>query len=885
MPLSDLFRPKDQAERLVEWIAEEATPDWGYQLQDSAAGQKVLALDAAGRRAFVLAAIQWLRSHPLAFSRVSNNHAFLVKWRVQLAALQAMSSRLDFSEDDLVLLLEWAAGEKSHLYRGGIPQIITALKNYQKECPLSHRLVEKIQLLIEPLTAEAGLSKDVQKWIAQLKGFIEPPEVHLPLEPGEAWADTALKQLANLPPEQHSAWAGLLNACFSASGSVPSAKFLKAAAASINSIGCDAFKAALLAWLPLTGEPRTQPLPQYRYGPPDPEHYLSAGNVEVLKGLAWACSLHDDPDLARALGALAISSYRKVPGLGPRWVRLGNACIWALGAMPGESQVSPGGGFGQGDSRVSPGGGFGQGVSGTSQLALLKSRLKSGKAQAAIDAAFQSAAKRAGLDPKEIAELTAPTFGLEEVGLRCEELGEYRAELKVTGASPGVLGQGTSQAELAWLRPDGKRQASVPAALKQQYPEEVKELVQAAKDIQAMLPAQRDRIESLYLEQVRWPLETWRERYLDHPLLGTLARRLIWKFTWGDQAASGLWLDGKIVGRDSQPLDWLDAETQVELWYPLQVPPEIVLEWRQFLAAHEIQQPFKQAHREVYLLTDAEAATRTYSNRFAAHIVRQHQFHALCTARGWKSSLRLMVDAWYPPPARTLARWNLRAEFWVDTTGGVAGVDTSPSGAYLYLATDQVRFYPLAAVQAVAHAWNRGYALPTGGEPGEPLPLETIPPLVFSEIMRDVDLFVGVASVGNDPTWNDGGPEGRYMAYWHSYSFGDLSVTAVTRKQVLEQLVPRLKIADRCSFKDRFLVVRGDLRTYKIHLGSSNILMEPNDQYLCIVPSRRTSDQPGGKVFLPFEGDQTLAVILSKAFMLAEDKKITDPTIIRQIKR
>ena len=49
-------------------------------------------------------------------------------------------------------------------------------------------------------------------------------------------------------------------------------------------------------------------------------------------------------------------------------------------------------------------------------------------------------------------------------------------------------------------------------------------------------------------------------------------------------------------------------------------------------------------------------------------------------------------------------------------------------------------------------------------------------------------------------------------------------------------------------------MVRGDLRTYKIHLGSGNILMEPNDQYLCIVPAqRRGADRR--RVFLPFEGD------------------------------
>ena len=155
--------------------------------------------------------------------------------------------------------------------------------------------------------------------------------------------------------------------------------------------------------------------------------------------------------------------------------------------------------------------------------------------------------------------------------------------------------------------------------------------------------------------------------------------------------------------------------------------------------------------------------------------------------------------------------------------------------------------------------------------------------MVFSEIMRDVDLFVGVASVGNDPNWSDGGPGGRHVDYWQRFSFGTLSATAQTRKAVLERVVPRLKIAGRCEFTEKFLVVRGDLRTYKIHLGSGNILMEPNDQYLCIVPKQAASAGPGDRVFLPFEGDNVLSVILSKALMLAEDRKIKDPTITSQI--
>jgi len=271
------------------------------------------------------------------------------------------------------------------------------------------------------------------------------------------------------------------------------------------------------------------------------------------------------------------------------------------------------------------------------------------------------------------------------------------------------------------------------------------------------------------------------------------------------------------------------------------------------------------------------------------HVLRQHQYNALCAARGWKNKLRLMVDDTYPPASRELPHWGLRAEYWVEGAGTEYGTDTNESGVFLHVVTDQVRFYRVDAAQNRAHAGGGGYTSAAAG-PGtrdvnEPLPLDEIPALVLSEILRDVDLFVGVASVGNDPTWQDGGPGGRYRDYWTSYSFGELGETARTRRAILERLVPRLKIGNQCTLTERFLVVRGQLRTYKIHLGSGNILMEPNDQYLCIVPARSGATAGSDRLFLPFEGDATLSIILSKAFLLAADNGIKDPTIVRQISR
>ena len=71
-----------------------------------------------------------------------------------------------------------------------------------------------------------------------------------------------------------------------------------------------------------------------------------------------------------------------------------------------------------------------------------------------------------------------------------------------------------------------------------------------------------------------------------------------------------------------------------------------------------------------------------------------------------------------------------------------------------------------------------------------------------------------LASVGNDPNWSDGGPDGRYRTYWEGYCWGDLSVSAQNRKEILAELLPRLTaLRNIAAIDGRFLVVKGRLRT------------------------------------------------------------------------
>ncbi|WP_233415611.1 DUF4132 domain-containing protein [Streptomyces sp. N35] len=658
------------------------------------------------------------------------------------------------------------------------------------------------------------------------------------LNPGEAWSDQALSDLADAGER----WHALVRHAAGATSAQPSAKWEKAARQRLDRLPLDEVRTRITSWLALVGRPRTQLFTDDQYRPHNEE--FDPYNADALRGLAWTLSLlPGDRDTARALGRVAETALRKVPGLGPRNPKVANACVVALTRSEGGAALA--------------------------ELARLATRVTYKGTLKIINSGLDQRAKALGLTREEIEELAVPAYGLTEVGRSEHRLGDCAAELTITG----------SKTTLTWRNATGKAVKAPPAQVKRDHPDELKELKAAAKDIDKMLGAQAERLDRQFLARRVWPYEKWRTHYLDHPLVGTLARRLLWTV---DGQAVG-YADGELRTLTDEPMH-PGPDAEVRLWHPIHHEPAQIVAWRDWLERHAITQPFKQAHREVYLLTDAERTTGTYSNRFAAHILRQHQFHALAAVRGWRNKLRLCVDDEAPPAVRELPQWGLRAEYWIEGVGDNYGVDTTESGSYLRLGTDQVRFYPLDAPENSAHCYGGEYRmwLRGGQDPVDPLPLTDIPPLALSEVLRDVDLFVGVASVGNDPTWQDGGPEGRFQEYWTSYGFGELGASAETRRALLTRLIPRLAIADRCTLEGRFLHVKGELHTYKIHLGSGNILRTPNDQYLCIVPKGTSgAADPGG--YLPFEGDRVLSVILSKAMLLAKDTEITDPTITSQL--
>ncbi|SEL47433.1 DUF4132 domain-containing protein [Streptacidiphilus jiangxiensis] len=433
--------------------------------------------------------------------------------------------------------------------------------------------------------------------------------------------------------------------------------------------------------------------------------------------------------------------------------------------------------------------------------------------------------------------LRLPDFQLDADGTLRREVGGCAGVVRVT-----------TRAELGWER-DGRTLRSVPATVRQGHPDVVRELRDLVKRLNTHLDTLTRALEGGYAVDTVHRYDRWRAHLVGHPVAVAVAGRLVWEV----ECRPGVW-QAVLPALDELP----DAAAQasVRLWHPLRSEPESVLSWRDRLVSAELRQPFKQVFRESYPLTAAERASGDHSLRFAAHLVHYRRLFALFRARGWRSNLLGPWDGGGDDTAkRTLAggAWQVRLAHALS--------DDDPELAV----TGRVRF-----ARRTQSGWCDAR-------------LEEVPPLVFSEAMRDVDLFVAVTSIAADPDWIDpDGPDAeRRRSYRERFGLAELTASALVRREVLGRIVPRLRIAGRCVVEARHLVVRGELATYRIHLGSANVVMEPSGAYVCIVPSGGAG---AGRVFLPFE-DERLSLILSKALLLANDTRITDESILAQIRR
>ena len=722
--------------------------------------------------------------------------------------------KIDLTDEELFHFLHnWQECRDSYTFQWSKGKLMNMVLARIQEKDLDDTLRNTLQLFRTPETVY--MSADHRKVNERIDYMLQTTSL-VPVDKKDEWGRVIANYIESKADEKLKlAWADLIKFCLDSSDKTsPPKNWLPKAKELINKVGHDEFAKTMIKSLAINKESIIAVHKNEK------DHFLTELNHNILRGLVWCTGLVNDPELQTAVDQYALVAFKKKPSVGPISAKTGTAAMFAFSLLPFKEAVT--------------------------RLMKFRNKIINNNILKSIDRIISEVAAKNGYDKNLIKEIGVMDFGLDELGNKKIEFGSVTCNIQARNAGDVII---------EWKK-DDKPIKSVPATVKKEFAGRLKELKNDIKELEAQLQVQKDRIESYYLEQKVWKYNEWLENYITHPLVKVIASKLIWLFKKEDINETGLLIDNKFFNVKNELITWLDENVSVELWHPINSNIDEIVSWRNFIQEKEITQPFKQAYREIYLLTDAELNTNTYSNRFAAHILRQHQFAALCKQRSWQYHLMGQWDS-HNTPTIQLPVWNMTAQYYVDADGNA---EANNVGVFNYISTDQVRFY----------------------QGNELLQLINVPKIVFSEIMRDVDLFVGVTSIGNDPNWTNTGNEG-YNAYWHGYSFGELTESAKMRSEVLQKLIPRLKIADKCSFDKKYLIVKGKLRTYKIHMGSGNIMMEPNDQYLCIVPGGRTEKDPG-RIYLPFEGDRQLSVIISKALLLAEDDKIKDVTITRQIK-
>ncbi|BEL08456.1 hypothetical protein Q0Z83_066470 [Actinoplanes sichuanensis] len=214
----------------------------------------------------------------------------------------------------------------------------------------------------------------------------------------------------------------------------------------------------------------------------------------------------------------------------------------------------------------------------------------------ALDYLTQAAARR-GLTPTQLADRLAITHGL-DAGL-VVDYGSRRFPVVVDEhLTPHVTA------------PDGRILARPPKpGVKDAEPGAYQWFLQFKKDLRATAVAQTARLErEMHRHRLR-PARDLTGVLLPHPILGPIARRLLWgAYDGGDRLVQALRVaeDGSLADVHDSTVT-VDGDTPLGIVHPAELGAELP-EWAQLLADYEILQPFPQVNRPSVVLTEEQKA-------------------------------------------------------------------------------------------------------------------------------------------------------------------------------------------------------------------------------------------------------------------------------------
>ncbi len=367
---------------------------------------------------------------------------------------------------------------------------------------------------------------------------------------------------------------------------------------------------------------------------------------------------------------------------------------------------------------------------------------------------------------------------------------------------------------------DGKKLKSVPARLKKN--EDVSALTGMVKTLTEQYRRTRVMLERAMEDGTVFTFGEL-SALLSHPVVCPIIQNLV--LVSGDFIG---FLHEKGLSDDTGLIHALEENDEIRIAHPYDLYRKgLWRNYQKYLFENRISQPFRQVFRELYVKT-AEETEMLHSLRYAGNQIQPFRTVSVLKSRRWIADIENGLQKVY-------YKENIVAQ--------------------IYALAD---WFSPADIEAPTLEWVAFSDRRTG----KAIRIKDIPEIVFSEVMRDVDLAVSVAHAGGvDPETS------------HS--------TMEMRAAILSFILPMFRVTN-ARIEGRHALVKGSLAEYFIHLGSGVVHRIGG----AMIPVLPVHSQHRGKIFLPFaDDDPKTAEIISKVLLFAEDEKIKDPMILSEIRR